>query len=239
MKAKKMKNKLQIKEKNFLKTKALKIISILEKNYPDAGCSLNYSNPLELFISAILSAQTSDHQVNIVTKRLFTKFNTIEDFINISQKELEKEIHSIGLYRNKAKNIKACCKKIYEEYGGVVPSKMEELLSLPGIGRKIANVILSTWFKKDEGIVVDTHVLRLSQRIGLSNQKYATNVEKDLMDIIPKDKWYIFSHLLIKHGRNICKARNPLCIECNISSLCDFYQKISENFSKKIYLKLK
>ncbi len=199
----------------------IEIIDILKREYPDVkGTALNYTNALQLLIATILSAQTTDERVNIVTKELFKKYKSAEDFAKADIDELEKYIKSVNFYRNKARYIKECCKIIAERYGGEVPDSMQDLLSLPGVNRKTANVVLSNAFRKDEGIVVDTHVMRLSQRIGLTSEKNRDKIEEDLMKKFPKDKWFDLSNLLIAHGRKICKAKNPVCEKCVLNNIC-------------------
>lgn len=200
--------------------KANKIIALLKNEYPEIKIALHYSNPLELLIATILSAQCTDKQVNGVTKKLFVKYRTPQDFIGISQEELEKEIYSTGFYRSKAKNIIGACKIIASEYNSKVPDTMEELIKLPGVGRKTANIVLSGAFGKIEGMAVDTHVKRLSGRLGLTAHTDPEKIEKDLLKIIPKYDWDLFSLLLINHGRKVCAARKPLCIECMLDKLC-------------------
>jgi len=200
--------------------KANKIIALLKKEYPEVKIALHYSNPLELLIATILSAQCTDKQVNGVTKKLFEKYRTPQDFIKISQEELEKEIYSTGFYRNKSKNIIETCKIIVNEYNSKVPDTMEELLKLPGVARKTANIVLSGAFGKVEGMAVDTHVKRLSGRLGLTANTDPEKIEKDLLKIIPKKDWDLFSLLLINHGRKVCAARKPLCEVCILNKLC-------------------
>jgi endonuclease-3 len=200
--------------------KAIEILALLKKEYPEIKIALHYSNPLELLIATILSAQCTDKQVNAVTKKLFAKHRTAQDFAGISQEELEKEIYSTGFYRNKAKNIIAACKIIVNEYSSKVPDTMEELLKLPGVARKTANIVLSVAFGKVEGMAVDTHVKRLSGRLGLTAHTDPEKIEKDLLKIIPKKDWDIFSLLLINHGRKICTSRKPLCEKCILNKLC-------------------
>lgn len=206
------------------KQRVIKIMEELDKMYPDAGCSLAYENPLQLLIATQLAAQCTDKRVNIVTEKLFKKYKTVEDFANADQRILEKEIHSTGFYRNKARNIISCCKKIVEQYDGQVPNSMEELLTLPGVGRKTANVVLGDAFGIP-GIVVDTHAKRLSNRLGLTKQQDPTKIEFDLMRVIPKVHWSSFSHKLVFHGRAICSARKPNCEQCSIRPYCVFGQK--------------
>ncbi|MDB6018401.1 MAG: Endonuclease [Pedosphaera sp.] len=197
-----------------------KIIAVLKRTYPDAHCELNYSNPLQLLIATILSAQCNDKQVNIVTADLFKKYRTAADFANAPLAEFEHDIKRIGLYRNKAKNIQACCRKLIERHGGQVPKSMEELIELDGVGRKTANVVLGNAFNINCGIVVDTHVDRLSHRLGLTRKQTPEKIEQDLIKLVPQPDWALFSHLLIWHGRRRCYARNPDCLNCEILSLC-------------------
>lgn len=200
--------------------KAIEMLALLKNEYPEIKIALHYSNPLELLVATILSAQCTDKQVNAVTKKLFSKYRTLQDFVGISQEELEKEIYSTGFYRNKAKNIIEACKIIASEYNSKVPDTMEELLKLPGVARKTANIVLSGAFGKIEGMAVDTHVKRLSGRLGLTAHTDPEKIEKDLLKIIPKNDWDIFSLLLINHGRTVCSARKPLCGECILNKLC-------------------
>ena len=200
--------------------RAGKIIAELKKTYPDAHCELNYSNPLELLIATILSAQCNDKQVNIVTEALFKKYWTAADYAQASLGELEREIKRIGLYRNKARSIQACCRKLVERHGGQVPDSMEELIELDGVGRKTANVVLGNAFNINCGIVVDTHVARLSARLGLTREKTPEKIERALMKLTPQADWTLLSHLLIWHGRRRCYARNPDCLNCEIRQLC-------------------
>ncbi|HYV84156.1 MAG TPA: endonuclease III [Pyrinomonadaceae bacterium] len=196
------------------------IIRRLKRAYPDAKTALNYSNPFELLIATILSAQSTDVRVNIVTADLFRKYKKPEDYLKVSAHELEKDIHSTGFFRNKTKSIQGTAKLLTEQYGGEVPHTMDELLELPGVARKTANVVLGNAFGIKAGVVVDTHVTRLSHRLALSKEKTAEKIEQDLIPIVPKKDWVIFPHLMIFHGRKICKARNPLCEECTIEKLC-------------------
>ncbi|HZV33700.1 MAG TPA: endonuclease III [Verrucomicrobiae bacterium] len=197
-----------------------KIISALKRTYPEAHCELNYRNPLELLIATILSAQCNDKQVNIVTEPLFNKYRTAADYANANPAEIEQEIKRIGLFRNKAKNIQAACRKLVELHGGKVPDSMEELIELPGVGRKTANVVLGNAFNIDCGIVVDTHVARLSMRLGLTVEKAPEKIEQVLMSLVPRNDWCLFSHLLIWHGRRRCYARSPDCVDCEVLKLC-------------------
>ena len=204
----------------------MEILKRLKKEYPDVrGTALNYSNPLELLVATILSAQTTDERVNIVTASLFKKYKEAEDYANASLEELQNDIKSINFYRNKAKYIKEACKIIVEKYGGKVPDSMEELVKLPGVSRKTANVVLSNAFRKDEGIVVDTHVMRLSKRLGLSNERDRDKIEQDLMKKYPKESWFDIANLLITHGRRVCKARNPDCNNCVLKDICPYYKE--------------
>jgi endonuclease III len=203
-----------------LKARTRVIIRKLKRAYPDAKCSLNHSNPFELLVATILSAQCTDERVNIVTADLFRKYTKPEDYLNVSPRELEKDIQSTGFFRNKTKSIQGTSKVLTEQYGGQVPHTMEELLELPGVARKTANVVLGNAFDIKAGVVVDTHVTRLSHRLALTQKKTAEKIERDLIPIVPKKDWVIFPHLMISHGRKICKARNPLCAECPVEKLC-------------------
>ena len=203
-----------------LKTRTRDVIRRLKRAYPDAKCSLNHSNAFELLVATILSAQCTDERVNIVTADLFRKYKKPEDYLKVSPRELEKDIQSTGFFRNKTKSIQGTSKVLSEEYGGQVPHTMDELLELPGVARKTANVVLGNAFGVKAGVVVDTHVTRLSHRLAFSREKTAEKIEQDLIEIVPKKDWVIFPHLLIAHGRKICKARNPLCAECPIEKLC-------------------
>ncbi len=196
------------------------IIEELHRLYPEAKCTLNFSNPLELLIATQLAAQCSDERVNMVTEKLFQKYRSPEDYVNASQEELEQDIKQTGFYRNKAKNIRAACQRIITEYGGEVPQTMAGLLSLAGVARKTANVVLGNAFGIVEGFTVDTHNIRLSRRLGWTKHDDAVKVEQDLMRIIPREDWFDLSHLLIFHGRTICNARRPLCEQCSLAPLC-------------------
>ena len=196
------------------------IIAELRQLYPQATCTLNYSNPLELLIATQLSAQCTDERVNIVTAKLFQKYRNVEDFAQVSQEELEQDIRSTGFYRNKAKNIRGTCQRLITAYGSEVPRTMKELLTLPGVARKTANVVLGNAFGIVEGFVVDTHVGRLSRRFGWTTNTDPVKIEQDLMRIIPRSDWLDLSHLLIFHGRAICDARRPLCEQCALSQFC-------------------
>jgi endonuclease-3 len=200
--------------------RALEIVSRLKRMYPKAKCSLDFTNPFELLIATILSAQSTDVRVNIVTKSLFRKYPGPADFANASQVEMEKDVRQTGFFRNKAKAVIGVGKAIMERHGGEVPRTMEELTALPGVGRKTANVVLSNALKSPVGIVVDTHVTRVSGRLGLTSNSEAEKIEQDLMLLIPKKEWTSFSHRLIDHGRAICIARKPKCSECRLNELC-------------------
>src|SRR5215203_7217034 len=203
-----------------LKKRTRDIIRRLKRAYPDAKCSLNHSNAFELLVATILSAQCTDDRVNIVTADLFRKYTKPEDYLKVSPRELEKDIQSTGFFRNKTKSIQGTSKMLTEEYEGQVPHTMDELLELPGVARKTANVVFGSAFGVKAGVVVDMHVTRLSHRLALSEQKTAEKIEQDLIQIVPKKDWVIFPHLFIAHGRKICKARNPLCAECAVEKLC-------------------
>lgn len=207
-------------EKEKVKEKVIQIINLLESAHPDAKLILKWSNPLELLVAAMLAAQFNDDLVNRVTENLFKKYRTAADYAYANLEELENDIKSIRFYRAKAKNIKETCRILIEKYNGEVPKKMEELLSLPGVGRKTANVVLSNAFGVIEGIIVETHVSRVSRRLGLTDKTDPDEIEKDLMEIVPREKWLRFSDLLIFHGRRVCKARNPKCGECVLNNLC-------------------
>ncbi len=196
------------------------IIQLLRNEYPGVSVALWYTNPFELLIATILSAQCTDKQVNEVTKELFKKYRSPDDYISASQEEIEKEIYSTGFYRNKAKNIKKLCEILNNDFNGMVPDTMEELLTLPGVARKTANIVLSGGFGKLEGIAVDTHVKRLAYRLGLTTNTDPVKIERDLMKIVPKMEWADFSLLLIKHGRTICTARKPMCDRCVLNKIC-------------------
>ena len=197
-----------------------KIISALKRTYPNAHCELNFSNPLELLIATILSAQCTDKRVNLVTAQLFKKYRSAKDFANAEITELENDIRSTGFYKNKAKNIKACCTTLVEKFGGQVPRTMDELHALAGVGRKTANVVLGNAFNINVGVVVDTHVTRLGNRLGLVKGTDAVKLEQDFMKLVPQEDWTLFSHWLIWHGRRRCDARKPNCVECEIVKLC-------------------
>jgi endonuclease-3 len=197
-----------------------KILILLKKEYPKVKIALNFTNPLEILVSTILSAQCTDARVNLVTKTLFKKYRTVEDYAKANIKIFEQEIHSTGFYHNKAKNIITTAQKILKDFNGKVPDSMEKLMQLPGVARKTANIVLLNGFGKVEGIAVDTHVRRLSQRLGLSKNDDPNKIEQDLIKLLDKKEWGMFSYLLIEHGRKICIAKNPKCLECLLQNLC-------------------
>ena len=202
------------------KARAKKIIARLKREYPDATCALHHTSALELVVATILSAQCTDARVNMVTPHLFAKYRTAADYAAADPKVLEQEIQSTGFFRNKTKSIIGMAQALVERHGGEVPQTMEELTALPGVGRKTANVILGTWFKKNEGIVVDTHVQRLTGLLKLRRQDDPVKIEQELMEIVPRDDWTWFSHTLIQHGRQVCIARRPRCADCVLNRLC-------------------
>ena len=209
------------------KNDAINIIKILKRAYPDAKCSLSFTSPFELLIAVILSAQCTDDRVNKTTPELFNRCKTIEDFANIELSKLEELIHPCGFYKTKAKNIKATSKLLVEEYNSEVPRTMEELMKLPGVGRKTANVVMLEAFNNPQGIAVDTHAKRLSNKIGLSKETEASKIESDLLKLFPKEFYKDINHIFIYHGRKICTARNPKCENCVINKFC-------KNFSKNV-----
>ena len=196
------------------------LLTLLKKNYPDARCALHFKNPLQLLVAVQLSAQCTDEMVNKVTPKLFQKYQTVDDFANARLEELQEMVHSTGFYRNKGKNIQAACRMIVEKFNGKVPQTMEELLLLPGVARKTANVVLFNGYGIIAGVTVDTHVMRLSQRLSLSREKTPEKIEQDLMKITPSEYWGMLSHYLIFHGRRICKARKPNCAGCFLNKIC-------------------
>ncbi len=200
--------------------RAGEIIRALERTYPDAHCELDYVNPLQLLISTILSAQCTDKQVNRVTPDLFKKYRTAADYADAAAADLENDIKSLGFFRSKARNIQACCRKLVEEHKGEVPRTMAELTELGGVGRKTANVVLGNAFNMNEGIVVDTHVIRLSGLLGLTSESNPEKIEADLVKLVPRNQWTLFSHWLVWHGRRRCVARKPDCGHCEINALC-------------------
>lgn len=202
------------------KQKAQKVLTLLRKNYPKAKIALHFYDPLELLVATILSAQCTDKRVNIVTASLFKKYKKVSDFANANIRVFEKEIKSTGFYKNKAKNIVAASQQIMREFGGRVPDAMGDLLSLPGVARKTANIVLANAYGKIEGIAVDTHVRRLSQRLGFTKNQNPEKIEKDLMELFSKKDWFCINYVLIEHGRKICDAKKPLCPECIVANLC-------------------
>ena len=209
----------------------IQIINSLKKAYPDATCSLDFSTPFELVVAVMLSAQCTDERVNQTTPTLFSKCKSIQDYANIDINELENIIHPCGFYKNKARNIKLCANQILEKFNGEVPHTMEELISLSGIGRKSANVILLEVFGIAEGISVDTHAKRISNRIGLSNESEPEKIEQDLIKIFPKETLKDINHLFMWLGRNTCEARNPHCDSCSVKQFCEFYKKNNQGYT--------
>ncbi|HEV8509042.1 MAG TPA: endonuclease III [Gemmatimonadales bacterium] len=202
------------------KARARKIIARLKREYPDATCALHHQSALELVVATILSAQCTDARVNMVTPHLFAKYRTAADYAAADPRVIEQEIQSTGFFRNKTKSIIGMAQALVERHGGAVPQTMEELTALPGVGRKTANVILGTWFRKNEGVVVDTHVHRLTRLLKLTRQDDPVKIEQDLMEIVPREDWTWFSHTLIQHGRRVCIARRPRCADCVLNRLC-------------------
>src|SRR5262245_29340720 len=206
--------------KEQLKERTQQIIRALKERYPEATCALNHTNPLELLIATILSAQCTDERVNIVTSTLFRKYRKAEDYLAVPREQLERDINSVTFFRNKAKSIQEACRLLIEKHNGQVPQTLEELVELPGVGRKTANVVLGTAFGIPTGVVVDTHVARLSQRLGLTKNKQPEKIEVDLIELLPKKDWIDFSHRLIWHGRRVCQARKPMCEKCSLETFC-------------------
>lgn len=206
------------------KERTLEIIKRLKKTYPDAHCALNHTNPFELTIATLLSAQCTDRQVNIVTANLFRKYKTPQDYFDISVEELEHDIRSIGFFRAKAKNIQALARTLLDNFNGEIPKTLDEMVTLAGVGRKTANVVLGNAFGIPSGVVVDTHVSRLSQRLGLTKNKTPEKIEKDLEKLVPRENWIMFPHWLIFHGRQICDARKPKCLECPLADICPSFK---------------
>jgi endonuclease-3 len=202
------------------KKRARKVVELLKQEYPEATCALVHDTPFELLIATILSAQCTDERVNIVTKDLFSKYPTPAEMAAVPIRQLETLIQSTGFFRNKAKNIHGCCEQLVAEHGGEVPRELEKLVHLPGVGRKTANVVLGTAFRIASGVVVDTHVTRLSQRLGLTEHEDAVKIERDLIAQLPQEEWIDFPHRLIWHGRRVCKARKPLCGTCVLEKIC-------------------
>lgn len=216
------------------KARVGRILAILKKTYPDAKCRLDHHSPLELLVATILSAQSTDDRVNIVTRSLFRKYPDAAAYARVSQEELEKDIHSTGFYRNKARSIRAMAQALIDQHAGEVPRTMEALFALPGVGRKTANVVLGNAFHINVGITVDTHVTRVSNRLGLTDHKTdAVKIERDLMQLTPREDWALWSHLLIFHGRAICTARNPKCATCPILADCPTGKALVEEAAKK------
>ena len=207
------------------KSEAINILDILKTTYPDAKCSLDFTTPFELLIAVILSAQCTDERVNKTTPNIFSNYSTPEDFVKMPLETLENLVHPCGFYKNKAKNIKLTAQKLVDEFNGNVPETMEELLSLPGVGRKTANVVMLEAFNKPQGIAVDTHAKRLSNRIGFSKEETPEKIEKDLLKIFPYEYLKDVNHILIYHGRAICTARSPKCANCPINEYCNYYKK--------------
>ena len=205
--------------------KAVKIIKKLKEMYPDATCSLDFTTPFQMLVAVCLSAQCTDERVNKTTPAIFAKYPTVYDFNNMDIKVLEELIHPCGFYKNKAKNLKAASKMIVEKFNGEVPDNMEDLTSIPGVGRKSANVIMLEAFHNPQGIAVDTHAKRIANRIGFSNESDPLKIEQDLLKVIPKEYYYDVNHLLVWHGRKNCTARNPKCEECALKDLCKEYNK--------------
>jgi endonuclease-3 len=206
--------------------RATALVEVFERVYPDAHCELDFSTPLELLVATILSAQCTDKRVNLVTPALFKKYRTARAYAEVSQEELEKEIQSTGFFRQKAKSIRAMAADLVAKHGGKVPASMEALTALRGVGRKTANVVLGNAYGLEEGVVVDTHVTRLSLRLGLTKQTTAEKIEQDLMKLVPREKWTLFSHWLIWHGRRRCQARKPDCDGCEVQHLCASAYKV-------------
>jgi endonuclease III len=197
-----------------------RILPILKKTYPQAKCSLDHASPLELLVATILSAQCTDERVNKTTPALFEKYPTAQELARKKPEDIEPDIRSTGFFRNKSKSIVGAAKKVVSDFGGEVPQEMDELLTIPGVARKTANVVLGTWFKKNVGVVVDTHVTRISRRLELTRNEDAGKIEQDLMQIIPQERWTDFSHEVIWHGRKLCVARGPKCAECPLENIC-------------------
>ncbi len=196
------------------------ILKCLDQLYPDVTCALTHSSAWELLVATILSAQSTDVNVNRVTPELFRKYPTVEAFAALTPEQLEPDVRSTGFFRNKSKSVVGAAKKIVSDFGGEVPDNMQDLLTLPGVARKTANVVLGTWFKKADGVVVDTHVHRISRRLELTKENDPQKIEQDLMKVIPRDKWILFSHQIIWHGRKLCYARKPKCVDCPLENLC-------------------
>lgn len=211
--------------KKITKQESKELIEILRKTYPEAKCSLDFTTPFQMVVAVMLSAQCTDERVNKVTPALFERCKTIEDFANIDIKELESLVHSCGFYKNKAANIKACAKDVLDRFNGIVPQNMDDLMSLPGVGRKSANVVMLEAFGMPQGIAVDTHAKRISNLIGLSSEQLPEKIEQDLLKIFNQDVLNDVNHLFVWHGRNTCIARKPNCSNCSINNFCDYYLK--------------
>jgi endonuclease-3 len=203
-----------------VKSRLRQLLSILQETYPDAHCALNFTTPLELLLATILSAQCTDARVNLVTSTLFQKYRTALDYVAAAPEELARDIQSTGFYRQKARAIQRCCAALVQQHNGAVPDTMEALVELPGVGRKTANVVLGNAFGRPHGIAVDTHVQRLTQRLGLTTETAPDKIERDLVALVCRKDWTLFSHLLISHGRTVCKARVPQCAACPVHHLC-------------------
>lgn len=222
-----MKYNSNVESKSKRAARVREIIKTLKRAYPGAGIALHFKGPLELLVATILSAQCTDKRVNLVTAPLFKKYNKSEDYAAAGLEDLERDIRSTGFYKNKAKNIRNCCRDIIKNHGGMVPSTMEELIKLPGVGRKTANCVLGSAFGKP-AIVVDTHVKRLAGRLGISDNSDPDKIEFDLMALVPQEEWNLFSFLLISHGRALCLARNPKCEKCPIRLLCPYGKRLKK-----------
>jgi endonuclease-3 len=196
------------------------ILKRLDQLYPDVTCALAHRNPWELLVATILSAQSTDVNVNRVTPGIFAKYPTVQDFAALMPEQLEPDVRSTGFFRNKSKSVVGAAKKLVSDFGGQVPDEMDKLLTLPGVARKTANVVLGTWFKKAVGVVVDTHVTRIARRLELTRNLDAAKIEQDLMKVIPQEKWILFSHQIIWHGRKLCMARAPKCVDCPLENIC-------------------
>jgi len=196
------------------------ILKRLDQLYPDVTCALTHKTAWELLVATILSAQSTDARVNMVTPEIFKKYPTVQDFAKLEPQQLEPDIRSTGFFRNKSKSVVGAARKIVSDFGGEVPENMDDLLALPGVARKTANVVLGTWFRKAEGVVVDTHVHRISRRLELTKNDNPKKIEEDLMQIIPREKWILFSHQVIWHGRKLCMARSPRCADCLLENIC-------------------
>jgi endonuclease-3 len=205
------------------------IIRILHKTYPKSRTALTFRNPLQILVATILSAQCTDERVNQITPMLFQKYKSAEEFARADQGELEEEIRSTGFFRNKAKNIIGASTQIVEEFLGKVPDNMTDLITLPGVARKTANIVLSSGYQKSEGIAVDTHVKRLSGRLGLSREKNPNKIEQDLLHIVPREDWIGFNYILVNHGRQVCQARKPQCFKCPLNHLCPFFESSGQS----------